>query len=531
MARDLDTSFTAGVSGGLNLTSIRGLAFQLDGKILVCGEFNHLSGHPTIGVGRLNPDGSADTNFTANAATDVFALSVQSDGKILIGGAFTTVDGQTQRFLGRLNTDGTWDPSFITRPDQRVRGMALQKDGNIIIVGDFTAVDEAPHQRIARINADGVVDASFNPAANITVWTAAAQADGKILVGGAFTNLSGAARSRLGRFNSNGSLDTSFNPGIDYNATPQVNALTVQPDGKILVGGAFTSLAGQFRRSLGRLNSDGSLDTSFDPSNALAGAVTSIVLQSDGGIIVASGNNAYQVDPASGQVTALLTPQADNLLRSLALQRDGQLLVAGNFTTVSGAAHSRIARLRSGDEPDEILDVDASGSTVTWSRIGSGPEVAHVAFERSFNGVDYTSIGIPIHIAGGWQLTGLSLPTGEFMFLRARGWAMGGLFNGSSSWIESVKQFSGILGPQLRPPTNLGNGAIQLEFFHDRGVNFSIFAATNLSVSFSNWTEIGSPTSLGNGVFRFTDTEAATYPQRFYQLRTPPPAAVSPLNK
>ncbi len=101
---------------------------------------------------------------------------------------------------------------------------------------------------------------TFNPSADHLVSTTAFQADGKIVVGGSFTTLGGQPHNRIGRLNADGSLDTTFNPG----ASGDVNCLAVQPDGKILVSGAFGSLCGQTRFCIGRLNSDGSLDTDFN---------------------------------------------------------------------------------------------------------------------------------------------------------------------------------------------------------------------------------------------------------------------------
>ncbi|HKZ82802.1 MAG TPA: delta-60 repeat domain-containing protein, partial [Anaerolineae bacterium] len=86
-------------------------------------------------------------------------------------------------------------------------------------------------------------DDGFNPGANGTVRALAVQADGKMLVGGLFTTLGGQARDRIARLNSDGSLDTTFNPG----ANDWVYALAVQADGKIVVGGLFTTLGGQAR--------------------------------------------------------------------------------------------------------------------------------------------------------------------------------------------------------------------------------------------------------------------------------------------
>ena len=120
--------------------------------------------------------------------------------------------------------------------------------------------------------AQSAVD-GFDPGANGNVFATVVQPDGKILVGGAFTMLGGGgtgttARNHIGRLNADGSLDfAGFNPGANDR---RVRHLAVQPDGKILVGGAFTTLGGggtgtTTRNRIGRLNADGSLDASFNP--------------------------------------------------------------------------------------------------------------------------------------------------------------------------------------------------------------------------------------------------------------------------
>src|SRR5581483_9639457 len=94
----------------------------------------------------------------------------------------------------------------------------------------------------------------------------ALQPDGKILVGGNFTILGGAALNLIGRLNADGSVDTGFNPGVSP-TTGGVLAIAVQADGKILVGGYFAGLGSATgatpRKNIGRLNADGSVDAGF----------------------------------------------------------------------------------------------------------------------------------------------------------------------------------------------------------------------------------------------------------------------------
>ena len=129
----------------------------------------------------------------------------------------------------------------------------------------------------------------LNPGADDFVYATALQPDGKIVVGGSFTTLGGQPRSCIGRLNADGTLDTGFNPGAGGLAYHGVQCLAVQPDGKIVVGGNFETLGGQPRRCIGRLNSDGTVDPSFNPG--LGGIqdycfVQCLAVQADGKILV-----------------------------------------------------------------------------------------------------------------------------------------------------------------------------------------------------------------------------------------------------
>src|SRR2546427_696261 len=145
--------------------------------------------------------------------------------------------------------------------------------------------------------AQSAVD-GFDPGADRNVKALAVQPDGKIIVGGTFSSLGGGGtgtttRKRIGRLNSDGTLDTNFNPG----ANDIVDALAVQGDGKIVVGGNFTTLGGGgtgtvARSCIGRLNPDGTIDTAFNPgatgrgTEAQDSTIFAIVVQADGKIVI-----------------------------------------------------------------------------------------------------------------------------------------------------------------------------------------------------------------------------------------------------
>src|SRR5439155_470667 len=141
----------------------------------------------------------------------------------------------------------------------------VQADGKIIIGGNFIA----PRSCIARVNADGTLDASFNAGANSYVLSMAVQADAKSVVGGQFTVVSGVGRNCIARLNVDGTADSGFDPDVRGGTSSfpaSVNSIMIQADGKIIIGGTFTTIGGTARNNLARLNADGSLDTGFNPN-------------------------------------------------------------------------------------------------------------------------------------------------------------------------------------------------------------------------------------------------------------------------
>ena len=150
-----------------------------------------------------------------------------------------------------------------------------------------------PRNRIARLNPDGTVDTAFNPNANGDVLAIALQADGKILLAGGFhgtNSIGGQSRNYIARLDPITGAPDSFDP----NASRPVSTIIVQPNGKILIGGAFQSVGGQARNYIARLDPLTGVADLFDPllSSGSSQNVQSIVLQRDGRILV--GGTFYQ---------------------------------------------------------------------------------------------------------------------------------------------------------------------------------------------------------------------------------------------
>lgn len=285
----------------------------------------------------------------------VYAVSSHPNGNVFVGGAFwDTSDSVYSRMaLGSLNANGRIPPNYPlhrTGEHSTVYAIAIQSDLSILVGGFFSQYAFGPHQHgnnIARVDIYGYYDTSFNPVegTNGPIFAIAVQPDGKILIGGAFTTYDGSPAPRIARLNRDGSLDSSFNPGTGPDAG--VSAIAVQPDGNILIGGIFNKVAGVYRRSFARLNSDGSLHSGstrgFQP-----GDVTSIALTPDDKIIVGGSFNQGVVrllsngttddtfDPGSG---------ANDRVQSVAVQPDGKVILGGNFTTFNEIDQSHITRL------------------------------------------------------------------------------------------------------------------------------------------------------------------------------------------
>lgn len=354
---DLDPTFDPGTGAD---RPIHWTSLQRDGRIIIGGVFSSYNGTSRKGIARLNSDGSLDGTFNPGTGVDdeVLVTALQPDGKIIIGGRFTTYNGIARNHFARLNSDGSLDTTFdpgagLTDPiaSGHLFTIALQPDGRIIIGGLFSEYNGTARRCIARVNSDGSLDTTFNPGtgADTGVTTSALQPDGKLIIGGWFHFYNNTARRTVARLNANGSLDTSFDPGSGTEERVYTTAL--QPDGKVIIGGNFVTSNGTARRYIARLNSDGFLDTTFDPGGGLDGAVERITVQPDGKFIIGGdfwipGAHIARLN-VDGSLDSTFDPGAganDSILTT-ALQADGKIIIGGYFTSYRGTSRNHIARL------------------------------------------------------------------------------------------------------------------------------------------------------------------------------------------
>ena len=348
-----------------------------DGRVVIGGAFTTIQGTGRNRIARLNPDGSLDPTFNPSAGGAVTSMALQPDGRLVVGGAFTAFTlptTVTRNRLARFNADGSLDPTFTPNvANGQVSSVVVQPDGRILIGGTFTTVDGVPRNRLARLNADGTLDTTFDTAvgANSTVSSLALQRDGRILVAGAFTALNGGSRRYLGRLHADGSLDPTYNP----NPSAAVNVVMLQADGRALIGGNFANVNGVVRSRVARIGSDGSLDTTFvDPVvSGTNGWVYALAETGDGRILVGGAFTSVGGVPrnrlarlnADGTLDPSFNPDANSTVWSITLGPDGRAIVGGDFTLLGGVARLRIARIGSFTGFPAVLGVTVADPTAT----------------------------------------------------------------------------------------------------------------------------------------------------------------------
>ena len=351
----VDSSFNAALVNQF----VFAIKIQPDGKILIGGRFTNVNNFPRQRLARLNADGTLDATFNSPIMQDAVVNDIEfgSDGKILISGAFIDGSLQTTALLRRLNNDGTIDSSLNfnrVTPNNgsytQIFDLAPLANGQIMLAGTMNRLSSMG-AATNRINADGSYDTSFFSLLGnrATVVDIAPLPNGQIVIAGVFGAVNRTIRPSLARLNADGSVDTTFNPTTltGTNQDPLILAVTPLPDNRVMVGGQF------FGGMLVRLNLDGSRDMTFNPSLDTSGPVYDIAVQTDGkvigvGTLNQGGPTRYvmRFNPDGSVDSSFQFPQmSGTVVRKVSLQPDGKILLAGLFSSIGGVTRNSIARL------------------------------------------------------------------------------------------------------------------------------------------------------------------------------------------
>ena len=384
---DPDTRFNANVSAANPAANqmAASTALQPDGSIITVGRKDL---GPGKGISRYLPDGVPDVSFNIRTQalglnTTAWTVAVQSDGKILVGGQFCVPNCG----IIRLNPDGSLDQGFRANTaglfDGGVWHIHALGNGKILVGGAFKNQNgRLGSKYFARLNADGTADAGFNGTVNTSVnlddWVQeiAVQPDGKILLGGFFQNVlppgsAAPVSSYLVRLNSSGTVDTAFSRRVGQALNNDVESVSLQPDGRVLVAGHFSAPAPM----LARFNSNGSPDTSFN--NAIR---PHMIANQEGMSVEALPNRivlggdfrpgeaptpyvtafTYAGQPDAAYNAAIARQSLNGEVQWITKQSDGKTLLSGDFT-----APSRYVARVEGDPPPAVSPpvAPAAGTT------------------------------------------------------------------------------------------------------------------------------------------------------------------------
>lgn len=345
-----------------------------NGQVLIGGTIHHTDGDfaSVYNLARLDPDGSVDSTLdTGSGFNDVVrAVAVQIDGRIIVGGDFTSYRGVACKGLIRLNPDGSIDTNIGGIDNGSVHCLAIEDDGKILVGGDFSSFSGFNTEGMVRLTTAGVRDTGnslnlpFNTSFNSSVYSITVLDNNRLMVTGSFyiSGLSGGFRSGVARLWPSGVRDASFNPGGGAHAAGNPNQiapvydLAVMPDGKYVIGGFLTAYDGNSTPYLARINSSGSFDSTFNPP-PLPHVVYSVQAQPDGRVLAGlisnpGGTHLVRLDDDGSTDGSfdIGTGPAGSVL-DLALTTSGHLYVGGNYFQFDGSSSRPISRLIAGIDP------------------------------------------------------------------------------------------------------------------------------------------------------------------------------------
>jgi uncharacterized delta-60 repeat protein len=365
------TCFDVGTSFDGNIYDFKA---QSDGKIIFVGSFTSYNNTAVNRIVRLNTDGSIDNTFNIGTGFNnaAWAIDIQSDGKIYVAGNFTSYNGTSITRAIKLNTDGSVDGAFNIGSgfSSTVFDLKITNTGNIFYVGSFQVYNATSVNRRVLLGPNGGLTVpsatGFNNTALVIKRSSFVS---RLYVGGDFTSYNttggGITRNRLVRLNSNLTLDTGFGTtALIWGPNSTVRAIEEQPDAKIIIGGDFTTYSGVTYNRIVRLNSDSTIDATFNVGTGFNSSVRSIVRLSDGKLLVAGAFTTYNGVSVPKIVRLNTDGSLDNTFNAPSISRtiyhievlsDGKIMTGGQLVTGPEGPLTTITRLNSDGSIDNCV--------------------------------------------------------------------------------------------------------------------------------------------------------------------------------
>lgn len=344
------------------------------GKFLVSfGGGWHANGYNGVvglsGLARLNRDGTFDESILDKLASFVssnnfayVSFGDDSQSRMYQVGSYNPSNGVTtgvitNRWFKDGSIDYSWTPILPTSGQMRNNAFKIDQGDLIYLGGSFTEVNGQSWNRIIRYLNDGSIDSSFQIGTgfNDTVWAIKKdEANSKIYVGGDFTSFNGVTVNRLARLNTDGTLDTTFDVGTGFNS--RVVDISLSSGGKVVVSGDFTTFKGSSQNRMILLNSDGSKDISFDIGSGFNGQPTRIEVTSTGKVYAAGAFTSFNGNVrnyvlrlnSNGSLDTVFDSSnggLNNRVNGMALDPSGDLIVGGSFYLYKDVFVDRLLRL------------------------------------------------------------------------------------------------------------------------------------------------------------------------------------------
>jgi len=349
---------TANITGG----TVKSLAVSQDStSIYIVGDFTEYNEVAVNGIAKLNANGTLDRSFSTGSGFNGTprVIKIDSDGGILVGGSFTEYNGnQVQNFVKLLH-DGSLYSGFLGF-DNEVTDIAVTMNGVIYAAGKFTKYGDTSSQGLIRIFSTGEVDESFSIGSGFSgqdmkVSKIRIKGDSSILAIGNFTEINGTSVSNIIQLTETGEIDSDFDSGTGFNLGSILSDIIVDQLDNAFICGSFTSYNGESANSLIKLTRSGDIDETFVHLPETDGLVTQIAKDIDGRLYVGGQFSTYAGVPARGLARILSSGELDysfdtssgfNILSvNNIVIKDEDIYIAGGFTEYQGKRVSGLINL------------------------------------------------------------------------------------------------------------------------------------------------------------------------------------------